>query len=82
MVAIGNLFWNIHFQRNADRMECGNFLNAPSFPSKQLKLASAKLWLQAGSRPLVERPLSFNCLGIETETTNHSDGTFAGRPVF
>src|SRR5216683_5886910 len=67
-VAIGNLFWNIHFQRNADRTECRNFLNAPSFPRKQLRLASVKPWIQVGSQPLVERPLSFSWPEIQTET--------------
>ncbi len=67
-VAIANLFWNTHFQRNADRTECGNFLSAPSFPRKQLRLASVKPWIQVGSQPLVERPSSFSCPEIQTET--------------
>src|SRR6266699_3123657 len=45
-----------------------HFLNAPSFPRKQLRLASVKPWIQVGSQPLVERPLSFSCPEIQTET--------------
>ena len=40
----------------------------PKFSEKTLRLASVKPWIQVGSQPLVERPLSFSCPGIQTET--------------